>query len=416
VKRRAWLVAALIGLAATNAAKAGSFDDDFAAARKLAFSGDRAAAIAAYTDLLARSPDNTDVLLGRGRVYAWLGRWPEAEHDLRAVLAINADYADAWSALGDLFLWSDRPGDAIDAYSAWVALAPEDAVAGRALARARASMGNDNSKPAGDSAVASAATREEVPGGHTLAPDEAPELAKSSEPLWSASLGYSHENLPGRGFSWNDQVATLRRSFSRGSLGVEWLSAERFGSVDHAVALDGYASLWQGAYGNLRVQHSDQATLFPGTRWRTEIFQGVGGGWELSGSYDRFGYSTSVEILGFSAAKYLGNWYLRWRHLYLPSEPNSPGSSNSDQLLARYYTRGDGDSYAQLSVSTGRSDLPTTFFLGNAPAGHSWSASLAWVEFLTKRVGFKVAVDLGYGLESEPSSNHGVSATVYYRW
>ena len=55
-----------------------SYDQQFQAARTLANSGQREAAIQAYSDLLVRSPGNTDVLLGRGQVYARMGRWPEA--------------------------------------------------------------------------------------------------------------------------------------------------------------------------------------------------------------------------------------------------------------------------------------------------------------------------------------------------
>ena len=85
------------------------FDAQFQAARNLAISGQREAALAAFGALLQRSPGNADVLLGRGRLYAWMGRWPQAEADLTAVTAASPAYADAWSALGDLYLWSDRP-------------------------------------------------------------------------------------------------------------------------------------------------------------------------------------------------------------------------------------------------------------------------------------------------------------------
>jgi tetratricopeptide (TPR) repeat protein len=48
----------------------------------------------------------------------------EAEADLTAATVAAANYADAWSALGDLYLWSDRPGQAAEAYGRWLALAP----------------------------------------------------------------------------------------------------------------------------------------------------------------------------------------------------------------------------------------------------------------------------------------------------
>ena len=106
--------AGLLAAAAVVNAQDGppSFDQQFQSARGLAIAGQRESAITAYTALLQRSPGNADVLLGRGRLYSWMGRWSEAEADLRAATVAAPDYADAWSALGDLYLWSDRPRQA----------------------------------------------------------------------------------------------------------------------------------------------------------------------------------------------------------------------------------------------------------------------------------------------------------------
>ena len=52
-------------------------------------------ALSAYDALLARSPGNVDVLRGRGIVCARLGRWPEAERDLRVAAAASPAYTAA---------------------------------------------------------------------------------------------------------------------------------------------------------------------------------------------------------------------------------------------------------------------------------------------------------------------------------
>ena len=89
-----------------TAAAGESYDQQFARARELANNGQREQAIALYTAMLQQTPANTDVLLARGRTYAWMERWPEAEADLVAVTTAKPDYADAWSALGDMDLGS----------------------------------------------------------------------------------------------------------------------------------------------------------------------------------------------------------------------------------------------------------------------------------------------------------------------
>jgi tetratricopeptide (TPR) repeat protein len=110
-------------------ATAPSFDDGYANARALANGGQAGLALAAYSALLTRSPGNTDVLLGRGIVYARLGRWPEAEADLGAAAQASPDYADVWEALGNTWRWSDQPARALGAYERLVALRPNDPAA-----------------------------------------------------------------------------------------------------------------------------------------------------------------------------------------------------------------------------------------------------------------------------------------------
>jgi YaiO family outer membrane protein len=420
------LLCAVLALACTVVAAAGpaGFDRRFLEARELALSGQREAAIAAYSELLAVSPGNADVLLGRGRVYAWMGNWTAAEADLTAATAAAPTYADAWSALGDMYLWSDRPQRAAEAYTRWSALAADDPAPWLARGRAQRKAG---SLAAARADFEAASQRGADPAQvkdylASLEPQTAeagakpPEALPSGRYLWSASLGVDYTEFPSGGFHWIDTVASVRRQFDAGSLGFEALTADRFRSFDSAWALDAYADLWRRAYVNLRFQAGTDAVLFPRTRWRAELFQGVGHGWELSASYDRLDYQTPVELIGAGIGRYVGNWYVRWRHLYVPSTAGSPSWSNSDRVTVRDYFAGDADNYVEVAAGLGRTDEPTGFFLGRGAARHSWSASAALVKFLTPRVGFKVGLDGGYGYEGEPHGNDGAFATLYYRW
>ena len=234
--------------------------------------------------------------------------------------------------------------------------------------------------------------------------------------LWSASFGVDATEFPSGGLHWIDTVTSVRRKFDAGSVGFEALTANRFGTHDTAWAVDGYVDLWRRAYVNLRFQDGTDAVLFPRTRWRAELFQGVGRGWELSASYDRLDFATPVELYGAGVGRYVGNWYVRWRHLYVPGTNSNPSWSNSDRLTVRNYFAGDADNYVEVAAGVGRTDEPTGFVLGPRSASHSWSASAALVKFLTARVGFKIGLDAGYGVEGEPYASRGVFATLYYRW
>ena len=68
-----------------------SYDAKFKLARALSFSNHRVEAIQLYTELLATRPNNSDLLLGRGRTYAWENRWHEAEADITTVTRRSPD-------------------------------------------------------------------------------------------------------------------------------------------------------------------------------------------------------------------------------------------------------------------------------------------------------------------------------------
>jgi YaiO family outer membrane protein len=409
---------------ATVAAAPAGFDQKFLDARQLALSGQRDAAIAAYGELLAASPGNADVLLGRGRVYAWMGNWGASESDLTAATAAAPAYADAWSALGDMYLWSDRPERAEEAYGRWSALAPEAAQPLIARGRARRRAGRiEAARDDFEAALARGADPAQVKEYlaslqlQALAVGlKAPEALRGSAYPWIASVGVDLTDFPSWGQHWVDTVTSIRRHFDQGSLGFEALTADRFGTQDLAWALDGYADLWSRSYVNLRFQDGPEAKLFPRTRWRAELFQGVGRGWELSASYDQLDFSTPVRLYGVGVGRYVGNWYVRWRHLYVPGTSSDSSQSNSDRLTVRNYYAGDADNYLELAAGVGRTDQATGFIIGPGSAGHSWSASAALVRFVTPRVGYKVGVDTGYGTEGEPYASMGIFATLYYRW
>lgn len=420
-RRTAAFLCAVLALSWTVAAAAGpeGFDQKFQEARELALTGHREEAIAAYTELLANSPGNADVLLGRGRVYAWMGNWAASEADLTAATAAAPSYADAWSALGDMYLWSDRPQQAVEAYSRWSALKPDDAAPLVQRARAQRNAGNRVAARADfEAALAKGADPEAIKDYlASLTPGVRPPDAVRSGPyLWSASVGVDATEFPTGGFHWIDTVTSIRRKFDFGSVGLEALTTDRFGLHDTAWAVDSYVDLWSRAYVNLRFQEGTDAVLFPRTRWRAELFQGVGHGWELSASYDRLEFSTPVELYGLGIGKYFGNWYVRWRHLYVPGTSDSPSWSNSDRLIIRNYFEGDADNYVEVAAGLGRTDEPTGFILEPGTASHSWSATVALVKFLTARVGFKIGLDAGYGVEGEPYGSRGAFATLYYRW
>lgn len=385
------------------------------AARQLASDGRRDDAIAAYNDMLVQHPGNTDVLLARGRTYAWMNNWPAAERDLMGVTQASPEYADAWSALGDMYLWSDRPEQAVAAYDRWVALRPDDASAQLARGRAHRSAGNIALARADFTAAGESGAEPEGVAVSIAELDRRVQDPDRTVPEgfdWSGGVSAKHTSFsPQRGGDWNSYDVSIRRHFDRGSLAGEFLTVQRFGKTDHAFAADAYADLWERAYANFRFQYSPDASLFPEYAWRAELFQGVGSGWELSASYDNLHFSSSdVDIYGVGVGKYVGNFYVRGRALYIPG---GSGSGVRYRGLGRYYYNGDADSYVEINAGTGRSsqDIIRGSGLDNSRVR---SVGAAWSTYVTPRWGFKISADYSSG--DGAYTERGIGASIQARW
>lgn len=379
-------------------------------ARALASAGEREQALALYSQMLEDSPRNVDARLARGRTYAWMDRWPEAEADLRGAVEQSPDYADAWSALGDMYLWSDRPALAIDAYARRVALAPDDPAAVIARGRAYRAAGDLDAARADFEAARALGGDAVQIERHvaSLAPRvQNPEAAVPPGYRWSARVSAAHTSFSPDRDGWNDQELSLRHHFTRGSLALELLRAERFGRSDTAWALDGYTPLWERAYANLRYQNG--GGLLPDQSWRVEVFQGVGRGWELSGSYDHLDFGSGTDLYGVGVGRYVGNYYMRYKALYVG------GSGNlSHRGTLRNYYAGNGDDYVEITAGTGRSnEVGNEQFDGSLRRSKS-SLGVAWVKYFHPQWGFKLGAS--YANDVDGFDERRINASLYSRW
>lgn len=400
---------------AQDAAGSESYEQQFTRARELATNGRREEAIALYTAMLAQSPTNTDVLLARGRTFAWMERWPEAEADLVAATTAKPDYADAWSGLGDMYLWSDRPQQAAAAYARWSELRGDDPAAAIALGRAHRAAG-DLAAARADFEAARARGADPAQVDDYLASLQ-PRIADQEAAVpagyrWQLRVGGTHTSFdPSSRENWNEYEVSVRRKFERGSLALEMLRAHRFGDHDTAWALDGYASLWERAYANVRYQRGPDDGLFPAHAWRVEVFQGVGQGWELSASYDHLEFDSGTDMYGVGVGRYWGDFYARYRALHVPGVGS--GSLNHRGQL-RWYYAGNADDYFEVSASHGRGhELDTTGFDRVVDSSHS-SYGVSYVKFFAPKWGVKLGA--GFANDVDGFDERSVSVMLYSRW
>lgn len=405
--------AAAVFYSAEVAADSTAYEARFQLARALSFSGKREDAIRVYSDILAGSPTNSDVLLGRGRVYAWMGKWKESEADLLAASVKSPTYADVWSALGDMYLWSDRPQKAVEAYGRLSELKPTEPAPLIARGRAKRSAADlVGARTDFEAARTRGADGNEIDSYlATLMPRvQTPEAFVPEGFHWSASASAGMTRFSPLRDHWSDYTYSIRRHFSRGSLAVEYLDARRFQSDDNAWALDAYVDLWNRAYANVRYQRAPKPQLYPKNSWRTEIFQGFGRGWELSGSYDHLEFgNTNTDMYGVGLGKYIGNFYLRGRTLFIPG---TGFTSLSHRGIVRYYYAGNGDDYLELSGGWGRGGEIAR--AGNINRTKSESAGISFVKYLSPHWGMKLGAS--YGDDENSFVERGLTAAIYTRW
>ena len=100
---------------------------------------------AAFADLdqrLAERPDDLAARLERANLLRQTQRYPEALADYAALVARDAQHADAHNGLGATLLALGRPGEAIDAYARAVAAAPQRAELHYNLGNVQQQLGN----------------------------------------------------------------------------------------------------------------------------------------------------------------------------------------------------------------------------------------------------------------------------------
>ena len=382
-----------------------SYEGRFGLARALYYTGKHAEAVEVCSSILEDTPRDPDTHLLRGRALAVQERFEEAEKDLLFVAENYPKYGDAWSALGDVYLWSKRPEQAVQAYTKWIELEPDNPDA--YLARAKAYRDNRQfSLTRRDLAAArskggDADEIDRISNGLNRIPDALP---------WEFGMNYSFQSFNEDRADWHETTVYVKRSFSRGSLAVESIRVRRFSSWDEAVALDGYLDLWPDAYINLRGQVTPEADVLSDSEYAVELFQGFGDGWEISGRYDYRNYpDNNLDIYGILLGKYLGDWYLRARASFLPEDDHTLDSYGV--TVRRYLTTADDF----IEINAGRGKEMVTIGAGPQIETHrTYSFSFRLQKFVTPHWGFTLGAN--YDDQEELPVGRGVSAGIITRW
>jgi YaiO family outer membrane protein len=355
-------------------------------AHELAHAGDHEAALTAYDSLLAWVPDDPEGRLGRGRVLAWMGKYPLAEKDILFVTTNHPTNADAWSAQADLYRWWQKPEKSLHACNAWLALEPDNPDV--YITRARAYMLSrefPNARSDLQTALKMGGDRETI-NRLLVQLDRVPPATK-----WEAALWYEYETQHGLPENTGHHLrASIRRRFDRGSItyGLKWL--KKFDNHDEGLFVDFYHELWERAYANVRFELAAAPLVMPLTDTYLALYQGFGTRYEVMASFRHMDYNGNVITVSTAGiGMFTGQYYLRTQFYVIPK---GEVFGRGLKFSARRYL-GIVDNFVEASIVRYRDfQLVDSGYLGFDPSG--WILSLHAQKWISKTWG----LGLGYEL------------------
>jgi YaiO family outer membrane protein len=322
-------------------------DDVLTTARANATSGHRDQALTDLELHLRLSPRDVDARLLYGLILSWEGRYPEARRELQQVLDQTPNYNDARVALANIAWWNGEYTELKRLADDGRLRRPDDVEWMLQEARALDGLG----KPRDARRVLQAMLAQSP--GHPQARSFKNRLDSELRP-WSLTMGYGADRFSDDRTPWGEYAVSLRRQTPVGSVIGRVSQVERFGFQDRLYEVEMYPSFRPGTYGFISVGFAKDDTLYPDHRIATDIYQSIGGGWELNAGFRRLAFTSVTDIYVGSVTKYTGSWMLTGKTMYVPDR-RGPEDSVSFHAVARRYVGASGESFLGFGYSHGYS-------------------------------------------------------------
>jgi YaiO family outer membrane protein len=285
-------------------------DDVIARARTAASEGRRAEGITLLEGHLAATPNDVDARLVYGLILSWDGRYGEARKALQSVLAQAPNYLDARVALMNVEWWSGNT----------------DA----ARAEVEQVLAHDF--------------------GNTQARHVQKNLDARTRP-WNAGIYYTNDTFNDDRDPWHEMSLSLGRETPIGTAIVRGNFADRFSLTDEQVEFEFYPRFRPGTYAFIGIGFAPDEVLYPGNRQSFDLYQALGGGYEISVGYRRLAFGEATDIYITSLTKYISNWMVTGKVFVIPD--HRTGMSTTYHGQARRYFGSNGLSYVGGAYSHG---------------------------------------------------------------
>ena len=170
---------------------------------------------------------------------------------------------------------------------------------------------------------------------------------------WTANVSYSHDRFSDDRGSWHEEAISLSRSTPIGSVVVRGTRASRFSLTDEQVDVELYPAFRPGTYAYVGLGVAPGAALYPRRRGALDLYQSLGGGFEVSAGYRGLQFDEVTNIYVLTLTKYLGSWMASGKAYHVPGR-GAPDSTSYHGVLRRYFGA-DGTSFAGFGYGHGLS-------------------------------------------------------------
>jgi YaiO family outer membrane protein len=229
---------------------------------------------------------------------------------------------------------------------------------------------------------------------------------------WRAETSYAVDWHRRDRTAWQTARMAIGRRLGSATVIGEALTAARFDQWDQALAGEAYVAIRPRLSGYARVQAAPSADVLPTTDLSGELTRGLSGGWEVSAGYRRMGFELgAVHIVGLSAARYAGHWYLQARGTMVPR--GGLVGLGLGLRARRYFDPDRPDQFIELYSVAGKEVILPDPGLDPDVRGTTSAGAR-----LQRRVGagWGVTAMAGWTRESRSPSRVGVGAGLYLTW
>jgi YaiO family outer membrane protein len=311
-------------------------DDTVAEARAAIDRDDYPAAILVLEQRLAGYPGDEEARYLLARTLAWSRRWDAAMAEYDQLLDQSPDNADYLLGKSQVYVWSERPAEALPLLERARALAPDYEGIWRLESQALLATGGAENRRRHDALAAEA--RKRFPDSNWPLWQDLSGSALGFEPSSDYEVGYSFDSLDNGFDNWHSvYVQASHNPAPRKAYYVVIESIDRFSERESDFMAGAYLPLDQDW--TLLVQGSvaPSANVLPEWTASAELQRSLAGSWGLRGGFRHAEYSDSrYELMNLGAERYWGNWQAAYT-LYI-GWPESAGTSISHLgRLDRYY-------------------------------------------------------------------------------